>query len=212
MSRSADEPRPVDDAASRRSPMRDGRAHPDLFARVDRSVDARPPAPAVPRSRRGLTTFALLLASTRPSALALTDSKTGGSPWNGGSSKLITNIVLVAIAIGLGPFIKRFGRATPPTCSASNPRTGKSYLVLTDVAYYLIFTSFILFTVKFDPPVDWERRSTARAAPARVGARRRDPAHHGHPPRRQPADPADHRPPADAEPAARPADARGRRP
>ena len=38
----------------------------------------------------------------------------------------------------------------------ANPRTGKSYLVLTDVAYYLIFTSFILFTVTFVAPVEWE--------------------------------------------------------
>ena len=44
----------------------------------------------------------------------------------------------------------------PPTCSTANPRTGKSYLVLTDVAYYLIFTSFILFTVTFVAPVEWE--------------------------------------------------------
>ena len=37
----------------------------------------------------------------------------------------------------------------------ANPRTGKSYLVLTDVAYYLIFTSFILFTITFVEPTDW---------------------------------------------------------
>jgi hypothetical protein len=70
--------------------------------------------------------------------------------------ELITNIVLVAIAIGLGPFIKRFGRAYAADVFRANPRTGKSYLVLTDVAYYLIFTSFILFTVTFVAPRDWE--------------------------------------------------------
>ena len=70
--------------------------------------------------------------------------------------ELITNIVLVAIAIGLGPFIKRFGRAYAADVFRANPRTGKSYLVLTDVAYYLIFTSFILFTVTFVAPVEWE--------------------------------------------------------
>jgi len=37
----------------------------------------------------------------------------------------------------------------------SNPHTGKSYLVLTDVAYYLIFTAFILFTMTFVEPSDW---------------------------------------------------------
>ena len=33
--------------------------------------------------------------------------------------------------------------------------------MLTDVAYYLIFTAYILFTTKFDPPTDWESTVTA---------------------------------------------------
>jgi hypothetical protein len=69
--------------------------------------------------------------------------------------ELITNIVLVALAIGLGPFIKRFGRSYAADVFRANPRTGKSYLVLTDVAYYLIFTSFVLFTVTFVAPQEW---------------------------------------------------------
>ena len=69
--------------------------------------------------------------------------------------ELITNIVLVALAIALGPFIKRFGRAYAADVFRSNPHTGKSYLVLTDVAYYLIFTAFILFTMTFVEPSDW---------------------------------------------------------
>ena len=73
--------------------------------------------------------------------------------------ELITNIVLVAIAIGLGPFIKRFGRSYAADVFRANPRTGKSYLVLTDVAYYLIFTAFILFTITFVERVGW-RHST----------------------------------------------------
>lgn len=70
--------------------------------------------------------------------------------------ELITNIVLVALAVGLGPFIKRFGRSYAADVFRANPRTGKSYLVLTDVAYYLIFTSFVLFTVTFVEPTDWK--------------------------------------------------------
>ena len=69
--------------------------------------------------------------------------------------ELITNIVLVALAVGLGPFIKRFGRSYAADVFRANPRTGKSYLVLTDVAYYLIFTSFILFTVTFVEHDEW---------------------------------------------------------
>src|SRR3954452_8867124 len=69
--------------------------------------------------------------------------------------ELITNIVLVALAIGLGPFIKRFGRSYAADVFRANPRTGKSYLVLTDVAYYLIFTAFVMFTVTFELPHNW---------------------------------------------------------
>ena len=53
----------------------------------------------------------------------------------------------------------------------ANPRTGKSYLVLTDVAYYLIFTSFVLFTVTFVEPVAWRLSTGAQLKDevARVG-------------------------------------------
>ena len=85
--------------------------------------------------------------------------------------ELITNIVLVALAVGLGPFIKRFGRSYAADVFRANPRTGKSYLVLTDVAYYLIFTSFVLFTVTFVQSADWERSTGAQLKDevARVG-------------------------------------------
>ena len=108
--------------------------------------------------------------------------------------ELITNIVLVALAVGLGPFIKRFGRSYAADVFRANPRTGKSYLVLTDVAYYLIFTSFVLFTVTFVEP-RLAGRSTGQPAQGRGRPHRRDPADHGHPPRRQRRCVAGHRGP-----------------
>jgi hypothetical protein len=66
--------------------------------------------------------------------------------------ELVTNLVLIAIALWLGPFIKRFGRAYAADVFHDNPLTGKSYIVLTDIVYYLIFTAYILFTVSFEPP------------------------------------------------------------
>ena len=42
----------------------------------------------------------------------------------------------------------------------ANPRTGKSFIVLTDIAYYLIFFAYILFTVSFEPKRGGPRRST----------------------------------------------------
>ncbi len=75
--------------------------------------------------------------------------------------ELITNLLLVGIVVILGPVIKRFGRAYAGDIFRGNPRTGKSYLVLMDVAYYLIFTAYILFTVSLSPQTGWES-STAR--------------------------------------------------
>ena len=90
-------------------------------------------------------------------------------PW--WAIELITDIVLVALAVGLGPFIKRFGRSYAADVFRANPRTGKSYLVLTDVAYYLIFTSFVLFTVSFVEQEKWKLSTGAQLKDevARVG-------------------------------------------
>jgi len=127
--------------------------HPDLFARVQRTIEED-------RNRRRLR-LRLLLAvagfvlANALLALALSDHHEGSltMPW--WAIEIITNIVLVSIAITLGPFIKRFGRAYAADVFRANPRTGKSYLVLTDVAYYLIFTAFIMFTITFVQPRDW---------------------------------------------------------
>ncbi len=68
--------------------------------------------------------------------------------------ELLTNVILVALVLFLGPLIKRFGRSYAGDVFRGNPRTGKSYLVLMDVAYYLIFLALILFTVSFHN--DWD--------------------------------------------------------
>ncbi len=134
--------------------------NPDLFARVERSLDDA-------RARRkfrlvlGGWLVVFVLANTAL-ALALSDfdNRRFNMPW--WVIELITNIVLVALAIGLGPFIKRFGRSYAADVFRANPRTGKSYLVLTDVAYYLIFTSFVMFTVTFVEPSDWKDSTGAQ--------------------------------------------------
>lgn len=66
-----------------------------------------------------------------------------------------TTTLLVALALWLGPFIKRFGRAYAADVFHDNPMTGKSYLVLADIVYYLIFTAYILFTVRFERASGW---------------------------------------------------------
>ena len=74
----------------------------------------------------------------------------------------VITLVLVAVVLVLGPLIKRFGRSYAADVFRGNPRTGKSYMVLMDIAYYLIFTAYILFTANFAPDTGWA--STVNAA------------------------------------------------
>ncbi len=128
--------------------------NPDLFARVTRTIeDGRARRRFRWRLAGGLALFVLANAVL---ALSFSNYDNGrlNMPW--WVIELITNIMLIALAVGLGPFIKRFGRSYAADVFRANPRTGKSYLVLTDVAYYLIFTSFVLFTVTFVEPKNWK--------------------------------------------------------
>jgi hypothetical protein len=76
--------------------------------------------------------------------------------------ELLSTAVLVTVALWLGPLIKRFGRSYAADVFRANPRTGKSFIVLTDFAYYLIFFSYILFTISFEPKGGWADIVTAR--------------------------------------------------
>ena len=69
--------------------------------------------------------------------------------------ELVTAAILVSIVILLGPFIKRFGKSYAAEVFRSNPSTGKSFIVLMDIAYYLIFGAYVLFTLQFELPEDW---------------------------------------------------------
>ncbi len=80
---------------------------------------------------------------------------------------IFVGIMLIALAV-LGPFIKRFGRAYAADVFQANPRTGKSYLVLMDIAYYLIFGAYILFVIKWEPDSGWADQVNAAQFQASV--------------------------------------------
>ncbi len=69
--------------------------------------------------------------------------------------ELIVAGVLIAVVVTLGPLIRRFGRAYAADVFQANPRTGKSYLVLMDFAYYMIFGAYVLFVIKWEPDTGW---------------------------------------------------------
>ena len=126
---------------------------PDLFTRVVEGIDHD-------RSRRRhlVRDVAMWLAGVAvvvAAVLVLTPRREEGlaMPW--WILEVGTNLVLLGVALWLGPFIKRFGRAYAADVFHDNPLTGKSYIVLTDIVYYLIFAAYILFTLSVAPREGW---------------------------------------------------------
>jgi hypothetical protein len=86
--------------------------------------------------------------------------------------ELITVAVMVTVVAVLGPLIKRFGKPYAADVFRVNPRTGKSYLVLMDFAYYMIFGAYVLFVIKWEPDTGWDQTVNAdqlQASVVRVG-------------------------------------------
>jgi hypothetical protein len=130
-----------------RGPSRAPRPSPDLFARVMDSVERD----RVRRRRRRLVIGACVgLGAVAVGAWTYVVNRfeNGGPVMAWWTLEIFTTLLLAAIALWLGPFIKRFGRAYAADVFHDNPLTGKSYIVLTDIVYYLIFTAYILFTVQ----------------------------------------------------------------
>jgi len=127
---------------------------PDLFARVVLSIedDRR----RRHRRRRTLAAVLVALAGAVAFLAAVIDLRQGDVLMDWWVLELITTAFLIGLALYLGPLIKRFGKAYAADVFRANPRTGKSFIVLNDIAYYLIFASYILFTTTFELPGNWD--------------------------------------------------------
>jgi len=142
----------------------------DLFARVRLSIedDRR----LRQQRRRRITIVTSLVAATAAVVVATTDRQQGAWIMDWWILELLWFVGMVGLALWLGPFIRRFGKSYAADVFRANPRTGKSFIVLMDVAYYLIFFAFILFTVQFEPAGGWSHTVSAdqlRGTTVRVG-------------------------------------------
>ncbi len=143
---------------------------PDLFARVTGSIAVD--LARRRRARRSVAAGCLGLTAVTTLVLTLTPRDEEGMHMNWWILEIAADLVLVAIAVWLGPFIKRFGRAYAADVFHDNPMTGKSYIVLTDIVYYLIFAAYILFTVRTEAPLAYADDVTAgqiKEVAARLG-------------------------------------------
>ncbi len=126
---------------------------PDLFARVRGSIaDDRLRRTRI-KARLGV--IALLVAALISVIYGTSNYEQGRILMEWWVLEAITTVVLVGLALWLGPFIKRFGRAYAADVFRANPATGKSFILLADIVYYLIFGAYILFSVRFQKELIW---------------------------------------------------------
>jgi hypothetical protein len=142
----------------------------DLFARVQLSIEDDRRMRRQRRRRIGV--IACLAGAVAAVVVGTTEREGGQLIMDWWILELLWFVAMVGLAVWLGPFIRRFGKSYAADVFRANPRTGKSFIVLMDVAYYLIFFSFILFTVQFEPAGDWSNTVNAdqlQATAVRVG-------------------------------------------
>jgi preprotein translocase subunit SecY len=132
---------------------------PDLFARIQLSIedDRRHRR----QRRRAIVIAVCLLGAIAAIAFATTERRQGELLMDWWVLELFTDAVLIGLAFWLGPLIKRFGKSYAADVFRANPRTGKSFIVLTDIAYYLIFISYIMFTMRYAPAANWSQTVNA---------------------------------------------------
>ena len=127
---------------------------PDLFARVERSIEE---ATAHRRRLRIVSAWlaALLLASAAWVAAFLDVS--GGTvtmPW--WTVEALTVVLLLVIVVALGPLLRRYGTVFAADVFGSNPATSERFLAVLDIAYYLVFGAYIIMTTAFAADPDWD--------------------------------------------------------
>ncbi len=142
----------------------------DLFSRVTLSIgDDR----QMRRQRRArFAVIGCLIGAVLAVVFATTERTKGELVMDWWVLELLWFAGMVFLALWLGPFIRRFGKSYAADVFRANPRTGKSFIVLMDVAYYLIFFAFILFTVRFEPDSGWGQTVNAtqlQAVTVRLG-------------------------------------------
>jgi hypothetical protein len=132
---------------------------PDLFARVKGSIEDEARRRTWRRRVAAITGTAL--AAFAALLVAVTDIRKGELFMDWWILELITTGILVVLVIILGPFMKRFGKSYAAEIFRANPSTGKSFIVLMDIAYYLVFGAYVLLTIVFDQPATWSDAANA---------------------------------------------------
>lgn len=126
---------------------------PDLFVKVQRSIeeDLRHRA----RVRRVLFAVGVFIAVVVGYLVLAIEVVDGVWTMSFVALETLVTAVMVAIVIAMGPAIRRFGEPFGQDVFRTKGETGSRALRLLDVAYYLIFSAFILMTMRYEPASVW---------------------------------------------------------
>jgi hypothetical protein len=126
---------------------------PDLFARVQRSIEEDR---AHRRRVRLVIGWAIVgVLSMAVYLVAMAEVVDGRVTWPWWSLELLTAAILITLILIVGPLIRRFGRIFASSVFAANPSTAQHFLRVLDVAYYLVFSAFVVIETQVVPRNEW---------------------------------------------------------
>jgi hypothetical protein len=138
---------------------------PDLFARVRRSIEED--AAHRRRIRRAAAAVAVGLGALLGWFAQTTEAFDGRLLTPRWAVEAAETAVLVALVVVLGPMIRRFGKTYAGDVFHVHPPTGDRFLVLFDIAYYLLFFGYIAVTARFGPNLGARTELLGQLADAR---------------------------------------------
>ena len=126
---------------------------PDLFAKVRRSIEED--LAHRHRVRRALSWAGGGLAAAVVWVAAFLDFTDGTATMPWWALEVLTAAVLITVVFVLGPLIRRFGTELTLEVFRSNRATSNRFLALLDIAYYLVFTAYVVISTSFSSQTDW---------------------------------------------------------
>jgi hypothetical protein len=126
---------------------------PDLFARVRRSIEEDVAHRRRVRVAAGWSVAGVLAIATY--LVVMAEVVDGRVTWPWWSLELLTAAILIALILVVGPLIRRFGGIFASSVFIANPATAKHFLRVLDVAYYLVFSAFVVIETQVVPKQEW---------------------------------------------------------
>jgi hypothetical protein len=126
---------------------------PDLFTKVQRSIAED--AAHRRRIHRIVWWSAAGVLAAGGWVAAFLDIRDGVATMPWWAVEVLAAAILMTITVVFGPLIRRFGIVLTDDVFASNEPTSRRFLAVLDIAYYLIFSAYLLMSTSFAARADW---------------------------------------------------------